>query len=109
MLTLEEKKTALYEEHLKLKARMVPFGGWIMPVQYEGIIKEHNTTRNSAGLFDVSHMGEVYIKGSDSLKFLQKIVPQDISKLEAGKAVYCQLPNYDGGLIDDLIIYNSKF
>ncbi len=108
MLTLEEKKTALYDEHIKLNARMVPFGGWIMPVQYESIIKEHNTTRASAGLFDVSHMGEVYIKGSDSLKYLQKIVPQDISKLETGKAVYCQLPNYKGGLIDDLIIYNVK-
>lgn len=107
MLTLEDKKTALYDEHLKLKARMVPFGGWMMPVQYEGIIKEHNITRTSAGLFDVSHMGEIYIKGSDSLNFLQKIVPQDISKLESGHAVYCQLPNYEGGLVDDLIIYNA--
>ena len=104
----EEKKTSLYDEHIKLEAKMVPFGGWNMPVQYEGIIKEHNATREFAGLFDVSHMGEVYIKGIESLEFLQSIVPQDISTLNEGCAVYCQLPNKDGGLIDDLIIYNVK-
>ncbi len=104
----EEKKTSLYDEHIKLGAKMVPFGGWNMPVQYEGIIKEHNATREFAGLFDVSHMGEVYIKGIESLEFLQSIVPQDISTLNEGCAVYCQLPNKDGGLIDDLIIYNVK-
>ena len=69
MITLEDKKTSLYDEHIKLGAKIVPFGGWAMPVQYEGIIKEHHATRNFAGLFDVSHMGEVYIKGKDSLKF----------------------------------------
>ena len=107
-MTTTEKKTSLYDEHIKLNAKMVPFGGWIMPVQYEGIIKEHNATRNFAGLFDVSHMGEVYIKGKDSLKFLESIVPQNLSQLKEGQAIYCQLPNKDGGLIDDLIIYNSK-
>lgn len=105
---MEDKKTSLYDEHIKLGAKMVPFGGWLMPVQYEGIIKEHNTTRNFAGLFDVSHMGEVYIKGKDSLKFLQSIVPQDLKNLESGKAIYCHLPNEQGGLIDDIIIYNAK-
>jgi len=104
----ENKRTALYDEHIKLGAKIVPFGGWDMPVQYEGIIKEHNATRNSAGLFDVSHMGEVYIKGKNSLSFLQSIVPQDLNNLESGKAIYCQLPNKEGGLIDDLIIYNAK-
>lgn len=108
MITLEDKKTSLYEEHIKLGAKIVPFGGWQMPVQYEGIIKEHHATRNAAGLFDVSHMGEVYIKGIDSLKFLQSIVPQDLSNLEQGKAIYCHLPNKEGGLIDDIIIYNAK-
>jgi len=108
MITAEDKKTFLYDEHVKMGAKIVPFGGWLMPVQYEGIIKEHNATRLAAGLFDVSHMGEVFVKGKDSLKFLQKIVPQDIKKLEIGKAVYCQLPNKSGGLIDDLIIYNVK-
>ena len=108
MIVGEDKKTSLYDEHLKLGAKIVPFGGWSMPVQYEGIIKEHNTTRESAGLFDVSHMGEVYIKGPDSLKFLQSIVPQNLENLEAGKAIYCHLPNKDGGLIDDIIVYNAK-
>ncbi len=108
MITVEEKRTALFDEHIKLGAKMVPFGGWMMPVQYEGILKEHNATRTNAGLFDVSHMGEVFIKGKDSLNYLQSIVPQDISKLQSGCAVYCQLPNVDGGLVDDLIIYNVE-
>ncbi len=104
---MTEKKTALYEEHIKLKAKMVSFGGWLMPVQYEGIIKEHNFTRESAGLFDVSHMGELYIKGKDSLKFLESLVPQKISDLRQGRALYCQLTNDDGGIEDDMIVYNS--
>ena len=108
MITAEEKKTALYDEHVKLNAKMVPFGGWMMPVQYEGIIKEHNSTRENAGLFDVSHMGEVFVRGKDSLNYLQSIVPQDLSKLEVGCATYCQLPNEQGGLVDDLIIYNVE-
>lgn len=108
MITVEEKKTALYDEHVKLNAKMVPFGGWMMPVQYEGIIKEHNSTRENAGLFDVSHMGEVFVRGKDSLNYLQSIVPQDLSKLEVGCATYCQLPNEQGGLVDDLIIYNVE-
>ncbi len=107
-MTTEDKKTSLYDEHTKLGAKIVPFGGWAMPVQYEGIIKEHNATRNNAGLFDVSHMGEVYIKGKDSLKFLNSIVPQELSTLKSGCAIYCQLPNKDGGLIDDIIVYNAK-
>ncbi len=102
------KKTFLYDEHLKCGAKMVPFEGWLMPVQYEGIIKEHNATRQSAGLFDVSHMGEVYVKGKESLEYLQSIVPQDVSVLKEGCALYCQLTNKKGGLIDDLIIYNVK-
>ncbi len=104
----EAKKTCLYDEHIKLGAKMVLFGGWLMPVQYEGIIKEHNATREFAGLFDVSHMGEIYIKGKESLEYLQSIVPQDISNLKEGFAVYCQLPNKEGGLVDDLIVYNVK-
>ena len=107
-MTTTDKKTSLYDEHIKLGAKMVPFGGWIMPVQYEGIIKEHNATRNFAGLFDVSHMGEVYIKGKESLEFLESIVPQNLKDLKEGQAIYCQLPNKEGGLIDDLIIYNAK-
>ena len=90
---------------MALGARMVDFAGWHMPVQYTSIIDEHKTVRENAGLFDVSHMGEVFVSGKDSLEFLNKIVPQDISKLDYEKAVYCQLPNKQGGLIDDLIIY----
>ncbi|HBG48603.1 MAG TPA: glycine cleavage system aminomethyltransferase GcvT [Cyanobacteria bacterium UBA9971] len=99
------KKTALYEEHKKIGAKMVPFAGWEMPVQYANIIQEHLTVRNKAGLFDVSHMGQVFINGKEALNFLQKLVPQDISKLATEKAVYTQLPNIEGGIIDDLIIY----
>jgi len=99
------KQTFLHDRHVELGAKMVDFAGWHMPVQYSSIIDEHKTVRNSVGIFDVSHMGEIIVEGKDSLKFLNKIVPQDISKLTDGKAVYCQLPNYNGGLIDDLIIY----
>lgn len=99
------KETFLHEKHVNLGAKMVDFAGWHMPVQYTSIIEEHNTVREAVGLFDVSHMGEVFVSGKDSLNFLQKIVPQDISKLVYEKAVYCQLPNLKGGLIDDLIIY----
>lgn len=99
------KKTFLHEKQINLGAKMVEFAGWDMPVQYSGIIDEHNTVRNTVGLFDVSHMGEVFIRGEDAVPFLQKLVPQDISKLHTGKAVYCQLTNKKGGIIDDLIIY----
>lgn len=99
------KQTFLHDYHIKLGAKMVDFCGWHMPVQYCSIIEEHNTVRNNVGIFDVSHMGEIIIEGSDSLKFLNSIVPQNISKLTDTKAVYCQLPNLNGGLIDDLIIY----
>ena len=99
------KETFLHDKHIQLGARMVDFAGWHMPVQYTSIIEEHKTVRENVGLFDVSHMGEVFVSGKDSLEFLNKIVPQDISKLAYEKAVYCQLPNEKGGLIDDLIIY----
>ena len=99
------KETFLHDKHLKLGAKMVDFAGWHMPVQYTSIIEEHKTVRENVGIFDVSHMGEVFVSGKDSLAFLQKIVPQDISKLAYEKAVYCQLTNKKGGLIDDLIIY----
>lgn len=100
-----DKKTFLHEEQIKLNAKMVPFAGWEMPVSYTGIIDEHNTVRNAVGIFDVSHMGEVFVSGADSLPFLQKLVPQDVSKLAGKKALYCQLTNNKGGIIDDLIIY----
>ncbi len=102
------KRSFLYEEQEKIKAKIVPFAGWDMPVQYSGIIDEHSTVRNAVGLFDVSHMGEVFVEGSGALDFLQSIVPQDVSKLTDSRAVYCQLTNKNGGIIDDLIIYKLK-
>lgn len=99
------KETFLHDKHVKLGAKMVDFAGWHMPVQYTSIIEEHKTVREKVGLFDVSHMGEVFVKGKEALEFLNSIVPQDIAKLNYEKAVYCQLPNKNGGLIDDLIIY----
>ena len=100
-----DKKTFLYEEQEKLNAKLIPFAGWLMPVSYKGIIEEHNAVRNNVGLFDVSHMGEVFIYGKDSLAFLQKLVPQNIAKLKKNCAIYCQLTNKKGGIIDYLIIY----
>lgn len=99
------KQTFLHDKHVKLGAKMVDFAGWHMPVQYTSIIEEHNTVRNAVGLFDVSHMGEVIVKGEDALPFLNKLVPQDLTKLVDRKAVYCQMTNKQGGIIDDLIIY----
>lgn len=106
------KRTFLHEEEIKLGARMIEFAGWMMPVQYSSIIDEHKTVRENVGLFDVSHMGEVYVSGKDSMDFLNKLVPQDVSRLTDSKAVYCQLLNKNGGIIDDLIIYkleNEKY
>lgn len=100
------KRTVFYDKHIQLGARMVEFGGWDMPVQYTSIIEEHKTVRNSVGVFDVSHMGQIFVSGKQAVDFLQSIVPQDIAKLKPSKAVYCQLPKADGCLVDDLIIYN---
>lgn len=102
------KRTSLYEEHKRLGAKIVPFAGWEMPLQYESIMEEHLTVRNKAGLFDVSHMGQVFISGDDSVSFLQSLVPQNVARLPEGKAVYTQLTNSEGGIIDDLIIYRLE-
>ena len=91
---------------------MVPFAGYNMPVQYEGVIVEHETVRNAVGVFDVSHMGEFFLKGDHAEALIQKITSNDISKIAIGKAQYTCMPNYDGGIIDDLIIYkiaNDEF
>ena len=99
------KQTFLRDKHVELGAKMVDFAGWYMPVQYTSIIEEHHTVRNSVGVFDVSHMGEVFVQGKDALAFLTKLVPQDLTGLVAGKAIYCQLTNHNGGVIDDIIVY----
>ena len=102
------KKTILFEKHEKLGAKIIDFAGWEMPVQYTSILEEHKNVRENVGLFDVSHMGEIFVSGADTIKFLNKLVPQDINKLTDKKAVYCQLTNLNGGIIDDLIIYKLE-
>ncbi|WP_035267532.1 glycine cleavage system aminomethyltransferase GcvT [Desulfitibacter alkalitolerans] len=102
---MELKLTPLYEAHVKLGAKMVDFGGWHMPVEYQGIIEEHMAVRTKAGLFDVSHMGEIWIRGQDALGFVQKMVTNDVSKLNQGQIQYAILCNEKGGTVDDLLVY----
>ncbi len=102
------KTTALTSTHEALGAKMVPFAGYNMPVQYEGVNIEHETVRNSVGVFDVSHMGEFLIEGEHALELIQKVTSNDASKLTVGKAQYSCLPNDTGGIVDDLIVYRVK-
>lgn len=102
------KNTALTETHQTLGAKLVPFAGYNMPVQYEGVKVEHETVRKSIGVFDVSHMGEFLIEGKHALALIQKISSNDASKLTIGKAQYSCMPNENGGIVDDLIIYKLK-
>jgi aminomethyltransferase len=99
------QKTPLYEDHVKLGARIVDFAGWLMPVQYEGLKEEHFYTRNHVGLFDVSHMGEIRFKGPKAVESLQWLTTNDVAALENGQAQYALLPNDQGGLVDDIFIY----
>ncbi|NBX15956.1 MAG: glycine cleavage system aminomethyltransferase GcvT [Proteobacteria bacterium] len=99
------KRTPLNEEHRRLGARMVDFGGWDMPVQYSGVIDEHKTVRTAVGLFDVSHMGELMVSGRGANDFLQKMTTNDVTKIAAGQAQYSALCKEDGCVIDDIIVY----
>lgn len=99
------KKTALNNVHHQLKAKMVSFGGFEMPVSYTGIKDEHLCVRKNVGVFDVSHMGEFFVEGPNAFSLLQRICSNDISKLKTGKAQYNYLPNTSGGIVDDLIVY----
>jgi aminomethyltransferase len=99
------KNTALTDVHIALGAKMVPFAGYNMPVQYEGVNAEHETVRNGVGVFDVSHMGEFLLKGPNALALIQKFASNDASVLFDGKAQYSCMPNGKGGIVDDLIIY----
>jgi len=101
-------KTPLYDRHVALGARMIPFAGWMMPVQYTGIIDEHRTVRTAAGLFDLGHMGQVTVDGPDAEKYLQAITTNDVSLLEPGGAQYSMLPNPNGGVIDDIFVYRDN-
>ena len=101
----DNRMTPLHDRHVALGARMIPFAGWMMPVQYSGIIEEHNLVRTKAGLFDLGHMGQVDVTGPDALAFLQEITTNDVAKLEPGGAQYSMLPTPSGGVIDDIFIY----
>lgn len=100
-----EKKTCLYDKHLQLNAKMVPFGGFIMPIQYSGIIEEHNAVRKACGVFDVSHMGEVLVQGKEAESFVQHIFTNDVSGAPEGKIFYGMMLHPNGGTIDDLLVY----
>lgn len=102
------KNTALTHIHESLGAKMVPFAGFNMPVQYEGVTAEHETVRNSVGVFDVSHMGEFLLSGPNALALIQKVTSNDASTLTIGRAQYSCLPNQEGGIVDDLIVYKIK-
>ncbi len=99
------KRTPLYETHLALGARMVEFGGWEMPVQYSGILDEHQAVRNAAGLFDIDHMGQFDVTGADALKFLQRLLSSDLSTLELNEAKYAIMCYADGTCVDDTFVY----
>ncbi|MCO5223566.1 MAG: glycine cleavage system aminomethyltransferase GcvT [Thermomicrobiales bacterium] len=100
--------TPLYDRHVALGARLIPFAGWMMPVQYAGILHEHRLVRSKAGLFDLGHMGQVEVTGPDSLAFLQYVASNDVAKIEPGKAQYALLTNEHGGVVDDIIIYRPN-
>jgi aminomethyltransferase len=99
------KRTPLHAVHVRAGARMVPFGGWEMPVQYTGIVEEHRIVRRAVGLFDVSHMGEFEFRGPDALSFLQRLTTNDVASLEPGQVQYSLMCLPDGGIVDDLTLY----
>jgi len=99
------RRTALYEEHVRLGGRLIDFGGWELPVQYTGVLDEHLACRTAAGLFDVSHMGEMHVDGPDAESFLNDLLTNDVSRVAVGQAQYSVMCQDDGGCVDDLIIY----
>ena len=100
-------KTCLYEKHLALGAKMSPFAGFIMPIQYSSIIEEHNAVRHAAGMFDVSHMGEIFVSGADAERFVNHIFTNEIRGYEKGKVLYGMMLHPDGGTVDDLLVYRE--
>jgi len=107
-----QKKTPLYDEHVKLGAKMVPFAGWLMPVQYTSIMEEHQAVRKNVGMFDISHMGQFIVEGKDARSWLNTMLTNNIDKLESGQGQYTFLLNDKAGIIDDLIAYrigDAKF
>lgn len=103
----ELKRTPLFDEYQKHGAKTIDFGGWDLPVQFSSIKEEHEAVRTKAGLFDVSHMGEIDVKGKDSLAYLQKLMTNDVSTLKDGATQYTAMCYENGGTIDDLLIYKN--
>jgi aminomethyltransferase len=102
-----QKKTPLYDEHVRLGAKMVPFAGWLMPVQYTSIVEEHQAVRNSVGMFDISHMGQFIVEGATAQAWLNSMLTNNVDKLDVGVGHYTFLLNERGGIIDDLIVYRT--
>ena len=102
---MADKRTCLYDKHLELNAKMVPFGGFEMPIQYTDIVDEHNAVRKACGVFDVSHMGEVLVSGPEAEKFVQYIFTNDIAGAPVGKIYYGMMLHENGGTVDDLLVY----
>ncbi len=101
------KHTCLYDCHVQLGAKMSPFGGFMMPIQYSSIISEHNAVRHHVGMFDVSHMGEIFVSGPDAMKYVNHIFTNDVSNLEDGNALYGMMLYPDGGTVDDILVYKE--
>lgn len=102
------KKTPLYDEHVKLGGNVVEYAGWLLPIQYKGLVPEHEAVRNAVGLFDVSHMGEITVKGKDALKFVDYLMTNDITSIVDNQVIYTFMCYPDGGVVDDLLVYRIK-
>ena len=105
---MSDKKTPLYHTHIDLGGNMILFGGFLLPSHYSGINHEHMIVRSKAGLFDVSHMGEFIISGTDAETFLQKVTVNDVQSLEVGQAHYSAMCYQHGGIVDDLLVYKKE-
>ncbi len=106
---MEPKRTPLFERHVKAGARIVTFAGFLMPIEFTGIVEEHLSVRNSVGIFDVSHMGEISISGEGALDYVNRLTTNDASKLDVCQAQYSTMLNNSGGIIDDLLVYRRRF
>lgn len=102
---MDAKKTPLYDEHIKLGGNVVDYAGWFLPVEYEGLVPEHEAVRNAVGLFDVSHMGEITVKGKDALAFVNYLMTNDIASIVDNQIIYTFMCNESGGVVDDLLVY----
>ena len=102
------KKTAINHLHYEMGAKMLPFAGYDMPIQFEGVNLEHETVRKAIGIFDVSHMGQIWVEGPGAIELLQKVTTNDVNPLQIGKIQYSCFPNGKGGIIDDFLVYRFE-